>query len=70
VTPESLRRLLGAHYALAAFLVGVVIGQWNGARTGEGFGLGSAILVMVAVAFLVAATMIRRLGGGGGASEG
>jgi len=65
MTPASLRRLLTAHYALAGFLVGTVLGQWNGARTGEGFGLGSAILLMVALAFLVAAWMIGRLGAGG-----
>lgn len=62
MTPERIRRLLAAHYALAAFLVGVVLGQWNGARTGDGFGLGSAILLLVAVAFVVAAWMIGRLG--------
>lgn len=63
MTPKRLRLLLAGHYALAAFLVGTVLGQWNGARTGEGFGLGSAILLMVALAFVVAAWMIGRLGG-------
>lgn len=57
---RQLSLVLG-HALLVGFLAGLLLGQWNGARTGTAFGPGSWLLLVVALLFGAAGLMLAKI---------
>lgn len=61
MSSQRLLRLVLGHAILVGFLFGLLLGNWNGARTGRGFAAGSWLLLLVTLLFAAAGILLYKL---------